>query len=424
MPTGPSVHYVAGSSHRPVPMATDLTTPRASHQQRPPKPRGLDWSQLTPRCKGCGEQSSRLNRDDRCPSCADPGTANVPTKAETKAKPATCTECQRDSRFLQDGLCPLCRAETTPIVLYDEPKLPQEGNQGKPTTRSSAPGATSTSSTTGRAPEAGPSTTEKQDPPAAQETRPAAAGGPPPGPAAWPSLPERLWSILVATEDCSGDPIAAMMRRSAIAALEALWLHWRLHHQTTSATPSPEGDLAGRKPAAPSRKGKATTGGRRPTTNDSDVDVERLIELYQAGNSAPHVAQTLGSITAKRVRAILERNHIQLRDDRGGRPRLGARAHIDDTTVAAMARVCPDCGTPVISALRMPAADGHRLFDASEVRDDRRAFAWVIVSGNAWLRTALIDRYVYRQRLTENQARDLADEYPHHLLHVHESEDD
>ena len=89
-----------------------------------------------------------------------------------------------------------------------------------------------------------------------------------------------------------------------------------------------------------------------------------------------------------------------------------------------MARVCPDCGTPVISALRMPAADGHRLFDASEVRDDRRAFAWVIVSGHAWPRTAPIDRYADRQRLTDDQARDLADEYPHHLLHVHESEDD
>ena len=87
-----------------------------------------------------------------------------------------------------------------------------------------------------------------------------------------------------------------------------------------------------------------------------------------------------------------------------------------------MARVCPDCGARVISALRMPSADGHRLFDAHEVLDDRRAFAWVIVSGNAWLRTTLIDKYVYRQRLTLNQARDLADEYPHHLLHVHDDE--
>lgn len=280
MPTGPSVHYVAGSGHRPVPMATDLTTPMASHQQRPPKPRGLDWSQLTPRCKGCGEQSSRLNRDDKCPSCADPGTANVPTKAQTKAKPATCTECQRDSRFLQNGLCPLCRAETTTIVLYDEPKLPQEGNQGKPTTRSSAPGAISTSSTTGRAPEAGPSTPEMQDPPVAQETRPAAAGGTSAARTdlAWPTRPERIWDILVATEDCTGDPIAAMMRRAAIATLEALWLHWRLHHKTPevdassteapspAAVDSPDADLGHKPPTAePTRKGKPGELSGRPT---------------------------------------------------------------------------------------------------------------------------------------------------------------
>lgn len=53
---------------------------------------------------------------------------------------------------------------------------PTEGNQGKPTTRRSAPRATQTSSTTGRAPVAGPST-HRENPPSARETRPAADGG-------------------------------------------------------------------------------------------------------------------------------------------------------------------------------------------------------------------------------------------------------
>lgn len=102
------------------------------------------------------------------------------------------------------------------------------------------------------------------------------------------------------------------------------------------AAPSPEGDLAGGKPATPRRKGKATTGGRQPATTDSDVDVARIVELYQADHSAPQIAKTIGGITPRRVRAILERNGIPLRDDRRGRSRPGARDQIDDTTITAM----------------------------------------------------------------------------------------
>lgn len=65
----------------------------------------------------------------------------------------------------------------SPPPLPDE--LPAEGKQGRPTTRSSAPRATSTSSTSGRAPDAGPST-EEEDPAAASEERPDAAAGPQP----------------------------------------------------------------------------------------------------------------------------------------------------------------------------------------------------------------------------------------------------
>jgi hypothetical protein len=52
----------------------------------------------------------------------------------------------------------------------------EEASTGQPTTRRSAPRAIQTSSSSGRAPDAGASAREK-NPPAAQETRPAAAGG-------------------------------------------------------------------------------------------------------------------------------------------------------------------------------------------------------------------------------------------------------
>jgi hypothetical protein len=53
----------------------------------------------------------------------------------------------------------------------------QEGKQGQPTTRSSAPRARSASSTTGRAPVARPSTTQKPSPGHQRETRPATDPG-------------------------------------------------------------------------------------------------------------------------------------------------------------------------------------------------------------------------------------------------------
>lgn len=66
-------------------------------------------------------------------------------------------------------------ADATPAV-----ELPQEGNEGEPTTGSSAPGATSTSGDSGRAPDAGSSTTRGNDPVDAAETRPDASTGPSP----------------------------------------------------------------------------------------------------------------------------------------------------------------------------------------------------------------------------------------------------
>lgn len=56
-----------------------------------------------------------------------------------KIKPGECTECGRESRFLHDGECPLCRGETTELVLADrpEPVRPRTGRPARPAAQSS-----------------------------------------------------------------------------------------------------------------------------------------------------------------------------------------------------------------------------------------------------------------------------------------------
>lgn len=70
MVAGAAVHYVAGSGHRPIPTAAE--NPYAGPREHARKPRGLDWDALTPKCRVCGEKSTRLNRDDWCPTCVGP----------------------------------------------------------------------------------------------------------------------------------------------------------------------------------------------------------------------------------------------------------------------------------------------------------------------------------------------------------------
>lgn len=138
--TGPYVSGAHGDhDHLGLPRAD--TGYRTPHQQHEPKPTGLDWAALAPVCKLCGQKSSTVNtRTGMCSTCAP----------VVKLKPPK------------------------------PPKLPKEGKQGKPTTRSSAPRASTTSEvpdTPGRAPGAGPSTTREKNPAATQETRPVVAAG-------------------------------------------------------------------------------------------------------------------------------------------------------------------------------------------------------------------------------------------------------
>ena len=86
-------------------------------------------------------------------------------------------------------------------------------------------------------------------------------------------------------------------------------------------------------------------------------------------------------------------------------------------------RPCRDeeCGFPVIVAQRVAAAGKltWRVFDATPVTDDRRSFAHVLVGTQAWRRVDLIEHWHVTREISEEQARDLVDDYPHHLLHIH-----
>lgn len=85
-----------------------------------------------------------------------------------------------------------------------------------------------------------------------------------------------------------------------------------------------------------------------------------------------------------------------------------------------------DCDGLVIVAQRV-AGNGKltwRVFDAIPVTDDRRSFAHVLVGTQAWRRVDLVEHWHVTREIPEDQARDLVDDYPHHLLHVHDREDD
>lgn len=317
MPKGPSVHYVAGSGHRPVPIATDLT-PRAAHAPQARKPRGLDWSTITPRCKSCQKQSGQLNDDTLCPTCA-PSPTPAETPAKTKRTPpppaAKCSECGRGRRFLHDGVCALCRAETTPLVV--QAPAAALAPPAPPVVAHAHESAAPTPADDGH------------HPTPAEPTEPAPAAPAPSDGSTPPSLEHataaqtdhgaRAWTILLATEDTQGDPIAAMMRRAAIAAIEALWLHWRLNHHEPTPSPSPEAGTGGGKPARP--KGTPTTPkpGRQPHPT---LDVDSIITAYRNGETIPKIAAA-HTTARSRIRRLLLKADVQLRDDRathsGGR---------------------------------------------------------------------------------------------------------
>lgn len=246
-----------------------------------------------PWCVDCKRKDRELDNDQRCPQCAHAAVTRA-AAAERRAEAERVAAAEIRAKKNQANV-------TAPI------KLPAEGNQGQPTTRRSAPRATSTSSTSGRAPDAGSSTTREKNPPAAQDTRPAAAGGPVDfGPALTVATVTPTSAQIV---DAQAEHAANLLRDTAshthpavraeraavVAALEALHLLVELTSaEQPTATPAP-------------RPRRAHSGPQRMVLPGDDI-----VEAYKAGQTLGQIADTHGC-SAPTIGRVLEEHGIPRR---------------------------------------------------------------------------------------------------------------
>lgn len=88
-------------------------------------------------------------------------------------------------------------------------------------------------------------------------------------------------------------------------------------------------------------------------------------------------------------------------------------------------RPCDTCAGSIFFAQRVAGVGKlvWRAFDAAPVTDDRRAFAHVLVGTQAWRRGDLLEHYLVSRQLADDKARELADTYPHHMLHTHPTDE-
>lgn len=199
------------------------------------------------------------------------------------------------------------------VDIEEDQKPPMAGKQGKPTTWRSAPRANQASSTTGRAPVAGPANTEERNPEPAQETRPAAGSGLPHDPRCGQPLTgggaPRGWVLMrivgagTPRRYCStGCARAALVERPTI-----------------------------REPRNPNR---VTT--PRQNAGRTTIDAAEVIRRYRDGQTIPAIADQLGH-TRKALRAIINTaaaaGQVDKRDDRsthsGGQPKSYDQALVE-----------------------------------------------------------------------------------------------
>lgn len=413
---GNAAPYVGGTQGIALPRRDDPGV-RRNHEPAKPRPTGLDWDALTPVCKGCGQRSGQLaevkGAGELCPPCR----GVKPTKAKKGKRTGYAavqlpedellrrftgpddTQLGRDLAELEATDPDVAAAAaaldgatariTRPDDHVQAPKDPRKaGNQGGPTTRGSAPRATSPSSIPGSVPGAGSAAHQEKNPAAAQEMRPDAAAGLPDNVTALPprysdeaNLDAQVDHAERVLRDTAGsdDHVVRLLRLNVLSALEALYLYTQLYVPQTpapAASPRPAGagphppkattepspsELGGAGRPAARTEGEAvarpaTTRGRRvmdtdearrqraerrrtgPTTRGVTVDEPAIVREYLAGDSAPVVAARHG-IRPKRVRDIVVRHGGTLRDDRkthsGGRNRVV----LDDTTIAELTRL-------------------------------------------------------------------------------------
>lgn len=269
----------------PIDLPRDTNTIRPAHK---------------PWCVDCKRKDRELDVEQRCEQCVRAAV----TRAAAAERRAAAAEQAAAAQAEESRAKKIQPSVTTPT------KLPTEGKQGQPTTRTSAPRATSTSSTSGRAPDAGSSTTRKKNPPAAQETRPVAAGGP--SPAVDSRHPLTVHSTVPTSAqiiDAQAEHAANLLRDTAahthpavqaeraavLAALEALHLLVEL----TSAE---------RPPASPTpRPRQARSGPQRLVLPGNDI-----VEAYKAGQTLGQIAEAHGC-SAPTIGRVLEEHGIPRR---------------------------------------------------------------------------------------------------------------
>ena len=342
MVTGTSLTYVAGDGHRPIPMAGDAPSRRA-HAPKPRKPTGLDWDALTPSCKECGEKSGQLDNTDTCPDCRGvqpkPATPvrqhgayeQTPEEIATRFTAPDNTALGRDLRDLEAEDPVVAAAAAAYDDHVDRVTRPDDHAQAPQTSTPAAPTDT-------------PSTAE-------HEVDVQRAGVEPPpvysNEANLAAQLQHVTRVLTDTADHS-HPAVRLLRLNAIAAIEALHLFVEMNHAHAAAPAtliSPAGaaphspepvsiGLGGERPAA-GAEGEAA---RQPATRRrpvaSNIDTDRIVELYTAGKYMREIHETTGHAVSTIKRALLDAG-VEIRP-RG--PKAGARTKTYDPALIADVR--------------------------------------------------------------------------------------
>ncbi|CAI9417245.1 hypothetical protein [Nocardioides sp. T2.26MG-1] len=318
MVTGTPLAYVAGTSHRPIPMATDSGVRRTTHTEPTPKPTGLDWDAITPTCTSCSQRSGQLGPGGLCPTCrgVQPTTGKKTRKQGYAA--AQLPEDELLRRFTGPDDTPLGHLEVDPEPTHEEE------------------------------PAGHPARAELED--EVQHVQRAAQLPTYSPEANLAAQIEHAARVLRDTADAQ-HPATRLLRLNAIAALEALHLFHQLNHTyapaPTHPTPTPVG--AGQTSPEPLSASQGLGGGRpaartegeavaRPATHRR-VDADRIVALYTAGKYMNEIQSETGNAVSTIKRVLIDAG-VQIRP-RGPKPG-DKHKNYDPTLIADVRRLYTD----------------------------------------------------------------------------------